>query len=319
MKKFGDDLISIIVPVYNVENYLKRCLDSIINQTYKNLEIICIDDGSKDSSGKILDKYKLKDKRIKVRHKKNGGLASARNAGIQVATGKYIGFVDSDDYIEPNMFEELYNSIIENNSDISICNFYLDYEDENKIIENVNNDVINAKMEKLEYINKLFRNNYNCYMCNKLYKAKLIKKLKFDQSILILEDVVYNVDLSQYVNTVSYVDKCLYYYVQRNTSITHKGNKKVDSNLYYIKGVVNDKLEKYNIESLTYLKLDYVRESIIYMNSRKIDKEEKDRINKYIKKYIKQGIFFKKGYFKYKLKAVIALLFPKLYVKIRYR
>lgn len=319
MKKNIDDLISIIVPVYNVEKYLKRCLDSIINQTYKNLEIICVDDGSKDSSGKILDDYKLKDKRIKVYHIKNGGVSHARNLGISKATGKYIGFVDSDDYIEPNMFEELYNSIIENKSDISVCNFWHDYEDKKENRMNTTTDIISETMCRKEYINSLFRNNFYCFMCNKLYISKLAKKIKFDLNLSILEDVIYNIEYAKYVEKASYVNECLYHYVQRNTSVTHNVNRKVDYDLYLAKGIANDMLEDYNIESLTYLKLDYIIESIIYMNSREIDKDEKDRINKYIKKYLKQGIFFKKGYFKYKLKAVIALLFPKLYVKIRYR
>ena len=104
------DKISVIVPFYNVEPYIRNCVDSIINQTYKNLEIILADDGSTDNSGKICDEYALKDNRIKVLHLKNGGPGIARNAGLDVATGKYIGYVDSDDYIEPDMYETLYNA-----------------------------------------------------------------------------------------------------------------------------------------------------------------------------------------------------------------
>lgn len=103
-----DDLISVIVPVYNVEKYLHKCINSILNQTYKNLEIILIDDGSTDNSGKICDEYALKDNRIKVIHKENGGLSSARNAGLDICSGDYIGFVDSDDYIAEDMYEYLY-------------------------------------------------------------------------------------------------------------------------------------------------------------------------------------------------------------------
>ena len=105
------ELISIIVPVYNVEKYVEKCINSIINQTYKNLQIILVDDGSKDNSGKICDEFKLKDNRIEVIHKNNGGLSDARNAGLKLAKGDYIGFVDSDDYIEADMYETLYNLI----------------------------------------------------------------------------------------------------------------------------------------------------------------------------------------------------------------
>ena len=118
------DLISVIIPIYNVEQYLKECLESVINQTYRNLEIILVDDGSKDKSGKICDEYKNKDERIKVVHKENGGLSDARNAGMKIATGKYIQFIDSDDFIDKDMIETLYNLIIENEADISMCSNY---------------------------------------------------------------------------------------------------------------------------------------------------------------------------------------------------
>lgn len=110
--------ISIIVPIYNVEKYLPQCLDSIINQTYKNLEIILIDDGSTDNSGKICDKYKLLDNRIIVIHKSNGGLSDARNTGINIATGDYISFVDADDFIDKNMYTILFQKINTTNADI---------------------------------------------------------------------------------------------------------------------------------------------------------------------------------------------------------
>lgn len=123
-----NDLISIIVPVYNVEKYLNKCIDSIINQTYKNIEIILVDDGSTDNSGKICDEYLLRDSRIKVIHKNNGGLSSARNEGINISSGEYIGFVDSDDWVEPNMYEEMYKKILYSNADIVDCGYWKEYE-----------------------------------------------------------------------------------------------------------------------------------------------------------------------------------------------
>ena len=116
------DLISIIVPVYKVEKYIDECIKSIINQTYTNLEIILIDDGSPDNCGKICDEYAKNDKRIKVIHQKNMGQSVARNVGLEYAKGDYIGFVDSDDYIKNNMFEVLHNNLVSYNADISICN-----------------------------------------------------------------------------------------------------------------------------------------------------------------------------------------------------
>lgn len=116
-----EELISVIVPVYNVEKYVEKCVESIINQTYKNIEIILVDDGSTDNSGKIIDNISLKDNRIKVIHKENGGLSDARNAGLDICNGKYIGFVDSDDSIHKKMYEILYKNIKEYSANISIC------------------------------------------------------------------------------------------------------------------------------------------------------------------------------------------------------
>ena len=121
------ELISIIVPVYNVEKYLKKCVDSIVNQTYKNLEIILVDDGATDNSGKICDELVELDNRIKVYHKKNGGLSDARNYGVERATGDYIGFVDSDDYIDAEMYEKLYEAIKKENVDVAECNLKIVY------------------------------------------------------------------------------------------------------------------------------------------------------------------------------------------------
>ena len=129
----NDILISVIVPIYNVEQFLSKCIQSIINQSYSRLEIILVDDGSTDDSPQICDEFKEKDKRIKVIHKKNGGLSDARNVGIEVASGEYIGFVDSDDYIDELMYEKLLNACIRNNSYISICG---------RNIVNIDNDIL---------------------------------------------------------------------------------------------------------------------------------------------------------------------------------
>ena len=136
------DLISVIIPVYNIEIYIKRCVNSIINQTYKNLEIILVDDGSTDNSGKICDDYEKKDARIKVIHKENGGLSDARNCGIEKSNGKYITTVDGDDFVTEKYVETLYNLIIENSADISSINRF----------DFLENDA-NGKCIKVEYYN----------------------------------------------------------------------------------------------------------------------------------------------------------------------
>ena len=121
-------LISIIVPIYNVEDYLCKCVDSILTQTYKNIEVILVNDGSIDNCGKICDEYALKDNRVKVIHKKNGGIADARNAGLEICCGDYIGFVDSDDWIAEDMYEVLHDFASSNSLDVAICGVNIAYE-----------------------------------------------------------------------------------------------------------------------------------------------------------------------------------------------
>ena len=140
-----DKLISIIVPIYKVEIYLRKCIDSIVNQTYKNIEILLIDDGSPDNCGIICDEYAKKDERIKVIHKENGGLSDARNYGIEASTGDYIIFIDSDDYVSESMCENLLICALENNADIVSCNFKEIYIDNNR--EKINKQSIKKSLE----------------------------------------------------------------------------------------------------------------------------------------------------------------------------
>lgn len=214
------ELISVIVPIYNVEKYLERCIESIIKQTYKNLEIILVDDGSNDFSGKICDKYSKKDRRIKVIHKKNEGLSEARNSGLEIARGEYIGFVDSDDYIETNMYEYLLSLLKINNADISVCGFQKVWDDiksrkeENTIIEN-NNIVLKSK-DAIEYIvdDQILKS----YAWNKLYKRSLFIDIKYPKGLK-MEDVATTYKLIYKSKIVVIGKESKYYYTQRKGSI----------------------------------------------------------------------------------------------------
>lgn len=214
-------LISIIVPVYNVEKYLPKCLDSIMNQTYKNLEIILVDDGSTDNSGIICDKYSEGDRRIKVIHKENGGLSDARNKGLDIAKGEYVGFVDSDDYIAEDMYEYLYAFILENNLDVAMCASCDVYED--KIIYPKNfESIILDKKEKI--IENIFINPFGgaaVSVCSKLFKYDVIKNIRFDFGKT-YEDVYFLLKWIANTNNFGRGDKVKYYYVQRGESITHQ-------------------------------------------------------------------------------------------------
>lgn len=204
--------ISIVVPVYNVEPYLKRCLDSIQNQTFKNWECILIDDGSKDNSGKICDEYMNKDKRFKVIHQDNKGVSSARNAGLDSAKGKYIGFVDSDDWIEPNMYEYLYNSAIAMKSDCVICGFV-----------DQNCSRIKKICSKKEAIKNIFaRKGFGGFSCLRLLSAERIKNIRYDTEVPYLEDTKFFYEVFKNCERVYWDNEPLYHYEKREDSVTAK-------------------------------------------------------------------------------------------------
>lgn len=227
-------LISIIVPIYNVENYLEKCLCSICNQSYSNLEILLIDDGSNDRSAEICDEYTIKDRRIRVIHQENKGEAGARNKGLYEAKGEYIGFVDSDDYIEPTMFEELFMMLNSYEADIAACSYV--YENEKKEIINkcCMNEAIWRGQDSLLWF---FRFKIIGGVCNKLLKKSIIDnfKLKFDISIKHGPDLNF---LGKYLvcSTKGGVstNKCLYHYVQHKNSICNIMNTKQQFNYSYL-------------------------------------------------------------------------------------
>lgn len=214
-----EKLISVIVPIYNVEKYLPRCIESIINQTYKNLEIILVDDESPDNCGRICDEYMEKDARIKVIHQKNKGLSGARNSGIDIATGEYLAFVDSDDYIEPIMYETLYNDIQEHDAGMSICSRYYEFEDGHRV------ERYKLEQEVKVYSGKeaiVEMNNYSSFdmsAWDKLYKRELFKEIRFPQGKL-SEDFFIMFRLLDKARKVTFNPKPLYIYVQRNNSIS---------------------------------------------------------------------------------------------------
>ena len=161
-------LISVIVPIYNVEKYLDRCVDSIINQTYKNLEIILVDDGSPDNCPQMCDDYAKKDSRIKVVHKENGGLSDARNVGMEVATGEYVSFIDSDDYISLDFYETLLETIVDNDSDIVECGVVKFYEDNS--FDKYSDDLKVTNYDTVDGLEGLINENpFKQHVWNKLY------------------------------------------------------------------------------------------------------------------------------------------------------
>ena len=213
-----DKLITIVVPVYNVEKYIDRCVESIQNQTYKNLEIILVDDGSKDNSAKICDQYAKKDKRIKVVHKKNGGLSDARNAGIEIAKGKYIAFIDSDDYIDEHFVEVLYKSMIQYKTKIAIADICVQYDTGEKFENSDKTVYVETEKEILRKMLIGIRDLDNS-ACNKLYDMSLFKDIRYPVGRL-YEDTATTYKLFSKCENMVINSFPLYYYMKRRDSIT---------------------------------------------------------------------------------------------------
>lgn len=238
----GEELISIIVPVYNVEVYLCQCIESIIEQTYKNIEIILVDDGSKDTSGQICDDYAQKDKRIKVIHKKNGGLSDSRNAGIAVATGKYIAFVDSDDWIEKSMYEKMLKKCKEFNADICVCGYFREYKDKTVSELNFAENVYKTKDALKELIKGTVLKDH---AWTKLYKKSLWDHVEYPVG-KVYEDIRTTYKIVQKSNSVCLLPENMYHYRQRKGSIARSGFS--DQKLEWLEAV---KEMEYNIKKIT--------------------------------------------------------------------
>lgn len=206
------DLISIIVPVYNVEAYLDRCMESILKQTYERLEIILVDDGSTDSSGKKCDDYAKLDSRIKVIHKENGGLSDARNAGLELATGAYIGYVDSDDWIEPDMYERLYDACVENEAELAVCRYFSEYQDRTEA--GGTGRTVSLTRDELLNIYISGHDEYVIYnsVWSKLFKRELVADMIFPKGRN-SEDIMYTTRAFCRLEKAVYLDRCLYHYV----------------------------------------------------------------------------------------------------------
>lgn len=216
------DLISVIVPIYKVEKYLSKCVKSILAQTYTNIEVILVDDGSPDNCGRIADTYAARDKRVRVIHKPNGGLSSARNAGIDIAGGAYIGFVDSDDYIHPDMYKNLYTAIKAADAEISICNYCWMNENGTLCEKELSSDKITTGV--LSY-NAVFaamheRSNVTYITAyNKLYKSSLLHTVRFPEGKIHEDEFTVHHFFAQ-CNKVACISDVLYYYVQREGGLT---------------------------------------------------------------------------------------------------
>lgn len=215
--------ISVIVPVYNVEQYLEKCVKSICGQTYRELEIILVDDGSPDGSGALCDTLAAQDERIRVIHQKNGGLSAARNAGLDAATGAYVAFIDSDDYIAPDMMERLYTALAEADAQMALCNFRKVDDDGADVwdVPPMQTGVYTVK--ELCGVMETAR-EYWWYVtaCNKLYERRIFETLRFPEG-RVHEDEFTVLPVFDMCHTIAVIDERLYYYVERRGSIMRTG------------------------------------------------------------------------------------------------
>ena len=212
--------ISIIIPAYNVETYLERCLDSVLGQTYSDLEVIVINDGSVDRTGEIIDRYAKKDARIVPVHQSNSGLVMVRENGIQIATGDYVGFVDGDDAVESDMYERLLNNAINENADISHCGLCVYWADSHKEPHyGTGKKYTQSGTEALKDL--LDGVLFDSSLCNKLYRRELLKDSCLNKSIQSNEDLLRNFTVFSRANKVVFEDFCGYQYWSRENSMSN--------------------------------------------------------------------------------------------------
>ena len=303
-------VISVIIPVYNSAEYLSECIKSVISQTYTQLEIILINDGSTDNSGEICDKYASQDKRIIVIHQENGGVSAARNTGLERANGEYIGFIDSDDTVIPEMFEKLLTAINKHNKQIAICGhtrFHMEgsieKREQREIAEVL--DVQNA----IEYLlsNKYFEG----FLWNKLFCARLIDKLRFDKDLHFCEDLLFVNQCLLKSNGAVYVAEALYEYRLRENGLTYSYNSKRRTELQSFQRMIDLNRSKKIVEILQFRYLE-AAVNLYRMAVLNGDLQYAPYLKKEALRYWKIYFFSKTILIKEKIRAILILMFPRV-------
>ncbi len=259
-----EKLVSVIIPAYNIEDYIGRCLDSVISQTYKNLEIIVVDDGSGDSTAKILDDYKEKDCRIKVIHKKNSGVSSARNKGLDIASGDYIGFVDGDDLVDVNLYETLVK-LIEEGADIAHCGYQMVFPNRVDYYYNTGKKKIQTTKEGLKDL--LSGEMIEPALYNKLYRKELFNNIRLNENLKINEDLEINYKLFKKSKKSIYYDLPLYSYMIRKNSATSSNTiiRKNEDSFNVLREIKNDSKNDKEVYAIAYRRYIYLLMAICRM------------------------------------------------------
>lgn len=294
--------VSVIVPVYNVEKYIKKCLNSLVNQTLDEVEIVVVNDGSPDNSQRIIDEYTKKYKNVKSYVKENGGLSDARNYGIKKATGKYISFVDSDDYIRKDMLEKMYNYAIQKNFDVVVCDSINVYSDGTEILIKSNNNYSDNDVKNYIISPPM--------ACTRLFKKSIFDKIEFKKNIY-YEDLEMTPKVVNLTKKIGFVSEGLYYYVQRDGSIMKQNvfNDKL-LNIFDVLKSNKDLLEKEFPQEIEYM---YITHLLRTASLRFLDydngKEYVYKIHNIMKKYFpkwKNNEYYKKSSFKLRTICILA-------------
>lgn len=310
--------ISIIVPVYNVEQYIHKCVDSILNQTFENFELILVDDGSTDNCGRICDEYATKDDRIVVIHKKNGGQASARNKGIDAAKGEYIGFVDSDDWIEIDMYEILYGICSSNNCDMANCSSII-HSKEKKIINGGHSLIIHDKEDAMKTM--LEGKLYDEVLWSKLIKHEIFDDIRLKEGIM-YEDTEFAYKLFDRCNIVACIGEPKYNYVVRDGSTMDRAKKNLSIDAVLIYNEMFDFFEKKYPDLLEFVMFKLADSSMGILNllSKEKDFDEIEeryyKVTKILNSKYKKIVKLKKFPNTVKLLLLATKINPLLYKKI---
>ncbi|MBR1865981.1 MAG: glycosyltransferase [Lachnospiraceae bacterium] len=288
--------ISVIIPVYNVENYIEMCLESVIHQTYTNLQIILIDDGSSDRSGMICDRYQEKDPRIQVIHQINSGVSNARNKGLTLVKGSYVTFCDADDWIEPDMYEYLYGLLQQSECNIASCGARKESTESKVVVRSSKDKVLH--MNKKEAIAAFhLRKDMNEWIVTKLFEKSVISGLLFDESLRVCEDYVFGCDAIEKSIGVVCGTEIKYHYIQRKSSVSNHGyteefekgltamEKYIDKYMKQYPDKKKDILAKYMLENMGILT------AMIKGNC--IDRQRVRNVRKYIKDNLWTYVFTK--------------------------
>ena len=307
--------VSVIVPIYNVRKYIEKCLDSLVNQTF-DIEIILVNDGSKENEEELIKPYLEKYKNIKYIKKENGGLSSARNEGIKHATSEYIAFLDSDDYVEWDMYLKMYEKAKSSNFDMVLCDIKYVYPDKiQKVSSGINEDTTDIKRAML---------TIHPAAWNKLFKRELFENNIYFKEGIWFEDVEFLYRILPFVKSIGVVDDALINYIQRDNSITHTTSSKIDDYLDNFKGIV-DFYKKNNLYNQYKLELEYVFVRYIYatyikqalLHDYKTYQECVLKARKLVLKYFpnyKKNIYFYKS-----LKGLYLISFNNIVAKLLYK